>query len=522
MPDARQVLVYTEHLQDLSLYPRIALHLARALAEHMPTAICCQSFVPLHVRRLLGQAEHIPYDKAGSRDFDILLNVGMLDYLLPLARSNAALILFPHVSQQPPAQFRLLAPCAYTAEYIRQAWQRESAVLRLGPDLPWAALREKERIIFNCADFVAPTVLHDTGHAQMIEMFKLIQQEHPHWELVLAGCMPPGQGAYVSYLMHCARYRQVRFIVNPDRDELVEQIDRAAIYWDFRGQGMPSIHSSVNTDGLDLACALQAGAAPVASRHGIATDLLLDKYNALLYNDLADAVRLTLGVIADLSQWSILSQRAQWTALCETRGTALAQRLLAVLDSETAGTPAAEDYAPWLVNQIGVDQVALCMPGFAGQAQGVLAGFERLRPASMRMADLAADCRQPYILIVKELCHPGNLETWLEPLLAEMQTGVVALAGPKLVDGEGRVWIHRLDNPRDAQALTMQDHPRLNMRREVPWLPGDCLLCSTDLLRTVGDLTMDTPDWPRLLGLAAWNKSVKVVYQPAAHVQLKP
>ena len=275
-------------------------------------------------------------------DYDLFINNGMLEMVLPLANRSIFITHFPE--RRARSYFyvdrydRVVCNSRYTAGWIEKRWGLEPHVQIYPPvDMPGPRPENKEPIILSVARF------DPGGNKQQLDMIRAFQNlihRHPQasrgWRLILAG----GSHGDNPYLRQVQQFLTdhpglpVELRMNIRADELRELYRRASLFWHFCGLGQ-SDPALVEHFGMTVAEAMQSGCVPLVFDGGGMREIVRSEENGYLFSSLVELVGATIRLFDEPALRAALAEAA-WSAgrgfakeIFAGRVRALAQELLA-------------------------------------------------------------------------------------------------------------------------------------------------------------------------------------------------
>ena len=188
---------------------------------------------------------------------------------------------------------KVIAISQYSAQWIRQMWNRSSQVIYppcddMGPPAT------KRKIIMHVGRFVAMRDEDRQHHKRqdvLLEAFRLMTDLHlDGWELHFAGSVGSDAASedFVETLKQNANGVPVFFHVNLKRDEIRELYRSATIYWHATGFGFDVNRYPAKQEhfGISTVEAMSAGAVPVVYATGGQKEIVTDGVDGFWWNDI--------------------------------------------------------------------------------------------------------------------------------------------------------------------------------------------------------------------------------------------
>lgn len=159
---------------------------------------------------------------------------------------------------------------------------------------------KKEKIILNVGRFVSPS--HPKRQDVLIKAFKKFSQNHPDWQLVLAGGHV-GEEKPLQDLKDSTKGFNIKFVINPDYPELIKLYNCAQIYWHAAGFEVDEEINpeSVEHFGIVTVEAMAAGLVPVVIGKGGQNEIV-DIDSGFLCQSLEDIVKHTTKLVQNPDQ----------------------------------------------------------------------------------------------------------------------------------------------------------------------------------------------------------------------------
>lgn len=212
----------------------------------------------------------------------------------------------------------IVAISRYSAEWVCKLWGRRAETIfppceDMGP--PAAA---KQKSILHVGRFIADSGengYHHKGQGVLLEAFKGMTSLHRDgWELHFAGSVGVDEESakYAAALTESAKGFPVKFHIKAGLEELRDLYRAAAIYWHATGFGYPVSDYPAKQEhfGITTVEAMSAGAVPVVYGSGGQKEIVTHGTDGLCWNETADLVSQTLGLVGDPELRARLSRQA--------------------------------------------------------------------------------------------------------------------------------------------------------------------------------------------------------------------
>lgn len=540
--------ITTAHLYGVGGGAKAVFWIARGLVPHGPVTVFTRTAIPETVIQEMPKGiMYAQWYDGCSAGYDLHANVDHFHYERPLAKRNVAHIFHPHRRNRPPDGFELWANSAYTQEHILKEWGKESLRYFMPVDGDMFVGNKQKRIL-HVSRFAAPNQYADKGHRQMIHAFGTMRLDD--WEFVLAGSVDPDQAGYFSSLMADAVGTSIKFAPSLPRLELVKLYASSAIYWHATGIGMPDVPGAQEHLGITTIEAMAAGCVPVVLGTGGQREIVTDKVNGVLVDDVRGLVGTTTALAKDLSSWSLLHQQAIRAGQAWSETDWFYEQFEGLLlDGVDMDMPKAK--SPTLA--YGLDDVDIIIPIYNStmiheclnripegphvivvdngsdvktehpRIDTYVRSEENLGYAGGNMRGLEYSARPIVLAMNDDVLAPGN-EMWLQAMLLTISRPEVGVVGAKLTYPDDRLQhagvlfdFHREDVGYHRW-YGQEDRPEANTPREVPAVTGACLMAKRELFDMRPDLYPGGNYEDAHLCLNAWKEGYEVWYQPAAEL----
>ena len=169
---------------------------------------------------------------------------------------------------------------------------------------------KKENIILSVARFDSPS--HAKRQDMLIEAFMKLHQQKKDYQLILAGAIK-GEGGedYLSLLKQKAEKLPIKFITNPDFNELKKLYAKAKIFWHTAGYDIDENKEPEKVEhfGITTVEAMSAGAVPVVINKGGQREIITPG-SGLLCNTIEELIENTVRLIDSPDELTIMSTAA--------------------------------------------------------------------------------------------------------------------------------------------------------------------------------------------------------------------
>jgi len=506
---------------------------------------------PIILNNWFGDVPIVDYQLGVERGFDVFISISHFDWAQPLAQENMAFVFFPQIDTPPPEGVRLYTVSQYCANHVKHKWGRDAEVMYIPIKGVFRPL-QKEKMILHVSRFTEPSEWADKAHRQMIQVFKMYQNDLQDWQLVMAGALDPNMEDYFNELTYRASSRNILFYVNPTDLEMANLYGRSSFYWHATGISLPHIPSAQEHLGLAPLEAQAAGCVPVVFNSGGMPEVVIHGKTGALVDDARQLGKITVDLSHDWSAWSGLSQQGmRWARRWQDFESFKMRLIYSLASMPIPSLPDYEIEAPTISDVQCViptynnnDMLKQCLDSLMKTAPGLRVLIinngdplpswdygEMVTVANMesnlgfggalRVAESLVDNDAKYILLLNDdtLC---SFSGWLSFLLYEMAEPTVGITGPKLLFGDGRIQFAggAIDFNRDDVGYHigygMPDSIEFNQRKVVPFVTGAAMLLRRELFHLPDELLNGLNYEDPWLCLVAAEKGYQTTYQPAS------
>ena len=207
---------------------------------------------------------------------------------------------------------KLIFNSGFTASVIKRQLPFVSSVLLYPPiDTQGFKSGEKENIILSVARFDSPS--HAKRQDVLIDAFRKLHQQQKDYQLILVGAVK-GEGGkdYLVALKSAAGKLPIKFIPNPDFNELKKLYAKAKIFWHAAGYDIDEKTDPEKVEHFGIATveAMSAGCVPVVIDKGGQREIITPD-SGFLCHSLDELVEKTSFLIANPPDLSSYSERAR-------------------------------------------------------------------------------------------------------------------------------------------------------------------------------------------------------------------
>ncbi|MEI8067709.1 MAG: glycosyltransferase family 4 protein [Candidatus Shapirobacteria bacterium] len=174
--------------------------------------------------------------------------------------------------------------------------------------------KNKDNIILSVGRF--DNVLNAKKQDVLIDAFReLVETEKVNdWKLILAGgsLIDPDENSYLKYLKEKTEGLPVKFIINPNFDDLKEIYSKSKIYWHAAGFEVNELKHPENTEhfGMTVVEAMASGLVPVVVAKGGIPEIISNGADGYLWKDIDELVSKTKKLINSPKDLEEMSQKA--------------------------------------------------------------------------------------------------------------------------------------------------------------------------------------------------------------------
>lgn len=185
----------------------------------------------------------------------------------------------------------------FTKDNVSKFWPVKSQVIYPPVDTSVIKPSKKENYIITVGRFFG--YLKEKKHQFLIEVFaQLVKNNLKGWSLHLVGSASEGDKPYLEELKKEARGLPVFFYPNLEFKNLVKLYGQSKIYWHAMGYS-ENEPTKMEHFGITVVEAMAAGCVPVVVNKGGLKEIVEDKKNGFLWNDIDDLKTATLKLAAD-------------------------------------------------------------------------------------------------------------------------------------------------------------------------------------------------------------------------------
>lgn len=208
----------------------------------------------------------------------------------------------------------------YTKSFNIKTLSKTKSTVIYPPIFLMARNVEKENIILHVGRFRVKNVGVSDYKKQdvMIDEFKkLIDEEKiKNWKFVLAVSIREKDEERFALLKKQASGYPIEFLINKSNSDLWEIYNKSKIYWHASGYGedLENYPEYAEHFGISTVEAMGAGCVPIVINAGGQTEIVINKKNGFLWNDLSELKSFTKQLIDNQKLWQEMSERAKLRA----------------------------------------------------------------------------------------------------------------------------------------------------------------------------------------------------------------
>ena len=204
----------------------------------------------------------------------------------------------------------ILANSAFTAGWVERRWRKRAGVLYPPVELKIEGSEKVNRIV-SIGRFVKDE-RGSKGQLEQVAAFRdFLKRVGRSWELWMIGtCYPEHDRTYLEAVQAAAHDLPVRFLINTEREKVLEALRGAKVFWHTAGLYETKTADPVFSEHFGIATveAMRAGCVPVVLSSGGQREIIQQGVNGFLCSDLGELVTKTTEV-ADSS--SVLTEMAR-------------------------------------------------------------------------------------------------------------------------------------------------------------------------------------------------------------------
>ncbi|MBV9181815.1 MAG: glycosyltransferase family 4 protein [Acidobacteria bacterium] len=206
----------------------------------------------------------------------------------------------------------ILANSAFTAHWMKQRWQIPADVLYPPIALEVGDSKKHNRIV-SVGRFVSDQ-RSSKGQLEQVAAFRdFLERAQAPWELWLIGsCYAEHDRAYLRAVEQAASQLPIRFLINPERDQVLEVLRGGKIFWHTGGLYENQTADPVFSEHFGMATveAMRAGCIPVVISSGGQREIIQHGINGFLSSNMEELVSNTVALAEQSSRLAELAKRA--------------------------------------------------------------------------------------------------------------------------------------------------------------------------------------------------------------------
>jgi len=197
----------------------------------------------------------------------------------------------------------------FTKNHSLKNWPLFSKVIYPPVDTESIKPLQKKKYILSVGRFFG--YLKDKKHEILIKVFEKLKQNKKSlgWSLHLAGSAQEGDENYLKSLKKMAKDLPVNFYPNLSFDQLAKLYGFSSIYWHAAGYGEEN-PTKMEHFGIAVVEAMAGGSVPVVINKGGLVEIVDDKVNGFLWDNLNDLEDKTLQLVQERNLLMNMSKEA--------------------------------------------------------------------------------------------------------------------------------------------------------------------------------------------------------------------
>ncbi len=205
---------------------------------------------------------------------------------------------------------RIFANSAFTAGWMTQRWKTQAEVLYPPIELNVPSIEKQNRIV-SIGRFVGAE-RGGKGHLAQVEAFRDFHaQVKEPWELWMIGsCFPERESSYLSSIQEAARGLPIKFLVNVDRNTVLESLAGAKLFWHTAGLAESSGEDPVFSEHFGMATveAMRSGSVPIVISSGGQREIVRNGIDGFLCKNLGELVAGSVSVAENSGRLASMSR----------------------------------------------------------------------------------------------------------------------------------------------------------------------------------------------------------------------
>jgi L-malate glycosyltransferase len=241
---------------------------------------------------------------------------------------------------------KILANSSFTQAWIGRRWNSRSDVAYPPIELEVPQTEKQNRIVSIGRFFgLEPRC---KGHLQQVAAFReFLAQTTDRWDMVMIGvCHSEIDREHLAAVQEAARDLPIRFLVNVDREAVVNTLANTRIFWHTAGAFENKNESPVFAEHFGMATveAMRAGCVPVVIDSGGQREIIQHGVNGFLCEGFTDLVKNTAAVVRNATLCDSLRVAAK-TRSMDFSGEVFDQRVLQIVTEMLAQGPTRHSHA---------------------------------------------------------------------------------------------------------------------------------------------------------------------------------
>ena len=210
-------------------------------------------------------------------------------------------------------KIKIICNSRFTQKFTKILFSRPSTILYPPVDVDkFKPDTDKKNYILSVGRF--DNILNAKKQDILISAFRLLCQQNPKWQLILAGGSTQSleKNLYLQHLRHISKDLPVKFIVNPPFSQLQKLYSVSKLYWHAAGYWVDEdLHPEATEHfGIAVVEAMASGLVPLVVKKGGLPEIITHNQNGFLWSDTEELIAKTQLLIGHPKKLSKMSQSA--------------------------------------------------------------------------------------------------------------------------------------------------------------------------------------------------------------------